>query len=100
VHDLADYYFGSRAAEAEWQDLSRALNLKDSIEPALGDFTLHAACASLPAAIVRPRYELDRMLVEGFESEGREAVAAAPAAAPPVRESSSTAEQPPKAPAE
>jgi hypothetical protein len=108
VHDLADYYFGSRAAEAQWQDLSRALNLKDSIEPALGDITLHAACASLPAAIIRPRYELDRMLVEGFESEGKEAVAAAPTvtptaapgSAPPASDSVSTAEPPPKAPAE
>jgi hypothetical protein len=44
------------------------LNLGDSIEPALSDLTLHAACASLPEAIGRPRYELDRMLVEGLET--------------------------------
>lgn len=68
VHDLARYYFGARAGEAEWPDLSRALNLPDSIEPALGEITLHAACASLPAAIARPRYELDRMLTEGLDA--------------------------------
>lgn len=67
VHDLARYYFGPRADEAQWPDLSHALNLKDSIESALGEVTLHAACASLPAAIVRPRYELDRMLTEGLD---------------------------------
>ena len=67
VRDLAQYYFGPHADAAQWPDLSRALNLKDSIEPALGEVTLHAACASLPAAIVRPRYELDRMLVEGID---------------------------------
>jgi hypothetical protein len=83
VHDLAGYYFGPRAGEAQWPDLSRALNLKDSIEPALGDITLHAACASLPAAIARPRYELDRMLTEGLESDGKEAAASTePAQAP------------------
>ncbi|TRZ90815.1 MAG: hypothetical protein D4R84_15615 [Rhodocyclaceae bacterium] len=80
VQDLAQYYFGPRADEAQWPDLSRALNLKDSIEPALGEVTLHAACASLPAAIVRPRYELDRMLVEGIDPAVKEA--AAPAVPP------------------
>jgi len=68
VHDLARYYFGSRAGEAQWPDLSRALNLGNRIESALNEVTLHAACASLPEAIGRPRYELDRMLVEGFDA--------------------------------
>ena len=75
VHDLARYYFGPRADEAQWPDLSRALNLKDSIESALREITLHAACASLPAAIVRPRYELDRMLTEGIDSVVNETAA-------------------------
>ena len=56
VHDLARYYFGPRAGEARWPDLSRALNLNDRIEPALSEITLHAACASLPEAIGRSRY--------------------------------------------
>ncbi len=62
VHDLAAYYFGPRAAEARWPDLVRALNLTDSIQPALGPVSLEDACASLPEAIVRPRYELDKLL--------------------------------------
>ena len=81
ANDLARYYFGPRAAEAEWPDLSRALNLRDSIQPALGEITLHAACASLPAAIVRPRYELDRMLKEGLYPAVEEA---APVVPPPA----------------
>jgi hypothetical protein len=68
VRDLADYYFGARASEARWPDVSRALNLGNDIQPALNDLTLHAACASLPEAIGRPRYELDRMLTEGLET--------------------------------
>lgn len=79
VHDLSRHYFGPRAAEARWLDLSRALNLGDAIPPALEQITLHAACASLPVAIVRPRYELDRMLTEGLEPM---AAPAPPAAAP------------------
>ena len=80
VHDLAEYYFGPRAAEAQWPDVSRALNLADSIQPALGEITLYAACASLPTAIVRERYELDRMLTEGIEP----AVSPAPTFQKPV----------------
>ncbi|MCF8197972.1 MAG: hypothetical protein K9J42_04350 [Sulfuritalea sp.] len=62
VTDLARYYFGSRADESRWQDLVRALNLKDSIQASLGQVSLQEACASLPAAIVRPRYQLDKLL--------------------------------------
>lgn len=83
VRDLADYYFGPRSAEAQWPDLSRALNLPDGIEPALGEITLHAACASLPAAIVRPRYELDRMLKDGMDPVLEEATAPAAAVTSP-----------------
>ena len=65
VQDLTRYYFGARAAEARWQDLARALQLNDSIQPALGQVSLEDACASLPEAIVRPRYELDKLLAAG-----------------------------------
>jgi hypothetical protein len=64
VHDLARYYFGARAAEVRWQDLARALNLHESIEPSLGPVSLQDACATLPQAIRQPRYELDRRLAE------------------------------------
>ena len=69
VRDLSRHYFGPRADEAQWPDLARALNLGDSIEPALGAVKLQDACASLPAALGRPRYEFDKLL--------------APAAVPP-----------------
>ena len=69
VHDLADYYFGPHAGEAQWPDLSRALNLIDNIQPALSEVTLHAACASLPEAIARPRYALDKLLTGTVEPE-------------------------------
>lgn len=62
VRDLARYYFGPRANEAQWFDLVRALNLPESIEPAMREVTLHAACASLPEAIPRSRYALDKLL--------------------------------------
>jgi hypothetical protein len=64
VHDLSRYYFGARAEEAHWGDLVRALNLKDNIRDVLGEVTLDDACATLPTAIIRPRYELDRLLAE------------------------------------
>lgn len=86
VHDLAHYYFGPRADEAQWPDLSRGLNLPNEIEPALREITLHAACASLPDAIVRRRYELDRMLKEGLDPEVEVAPASAAPPAPTFRE--------------
>lgn len=78
VIDLSRYYFGPRAEEAEWPDLSRALNLADNIQPALSEVTLHAACASLPVAIGRPRYALDRLLTDTVEPEAAGAVSPAP----------------------
>ncbi len=69
VQDLADYYFGRRANEAQWSDLSRAMNLPDTIQPALGEVTLHAACASLPEAIPRQRYALDKLLAGAADAE-------------------------------
>ena len=82
VLDLARHYFGPRAAEAQWQDLARALNLNDSIHPSLGPVSLDDACASLPAAIVKPRYEFDKLLAEADAPVAK--TAAAPAAVPPA----------------
>lgn len=62
VHDLAKYYFGPQAAVAQWQDLTRALNLKDYIDQSLGQFELSVACASLTQAITGPRYDLAALL--------------------------------------
>ncbi len=81
VQDLSRYYFGTRAEEAHWGDLVRALNLKDNIRDVLGDVTLQDACATLPTAIIRPRYELDRLLAE---SKLPEADGPAPGANPEI----------------
>lgn len=80
VQDLARYYFGPRADLARWPDLSRALNLADSIQPALGEVTLHAACATLPEAIARPRYALDKLLAGTVEAEILPEIVAVPPA--------------------
>lgn len=64
VHDLAQYYFGSRAADAQWLDLVRALGLKEDISTALGEFTLEVACATLPHVLDKPRYDLAALLAD------------------------------------
>ncbi len=85
VHDLAVYYFGPRANQAQWFDLVRALNLPDSIQPALGEVTLHSACASLPEAIPRPRYALDKLLAGIADGETLSDDVAAVAPAPTIQ---------------
>lgn len=81
VHDLARYYFGARAGEAQWPDLARALKLKDDILPSLGQFTLEVACASLTQVLDKPRYDLARLLADpaAFDTPGLPAPAPAPA---------------------
>jgi hypothetical protein len=80
--DLARYYFGERSAEAVWTDLARALNLKETIQDALGEVRLEEACASLPTAIIRPRYEFDKLLAESMVPGGGIDAAAAVSPAP------------------
>jgi hypothetical protein len=95
VLDLARHYFGPRAVEARWQDLARALNLNDSIHPALGQVSLQDACASLPEAIARPRYQFDKLLAEADASAIKPpAPAAEPTAATPEKPLHATAEDP------
>ena len=94
VLDLARHYFGPRAAEARWQDLARALNLNDSIHPSLGAVSLQDACASLPEAIARPRYQFDKLLAEADASAGKKMQPAAGASTPsPAVPSGVTTEQ-------
>ena len=81
VYELASYYFGPRANEAQWFDIAYALNLPDSIQPALGELTLHAACASLPEAIPRSRCALDKLLAGSVDVDApQKDVAAVPPA--------------------
>ena len=64
--ELARHYFGARAGGAHWPDLLRALNLKTRLDIAAGSEELDAACATLPEALRRPRYQLQRQ----FELQG------------------------------
>ena len=93
--DLARHYFGPRAAEARWQDLARALNLNDSIHPSLGAVSLRDACASLPEAIARPRYQFDKLLAEADASAIKKSQPAADATTPsPASSPGASPEQP------
>ena len=57
-NNLASFYYGSRAAEATWQHLVAALNLREKLSLAPDSEQLIAACASLPDALQQPRYDL------------------------------------------
>lgn len=68
--ELARHYFGSRAGEARWPDLVRALNLRNQLEPAPGAADLAAACETLPQALGRPRYDFAAQLrLQGLLAE-------------------------------
>lgn len=56
--ELAAWHFGPRGVQADWTDVARALSLKDSLDPMPGAIELNAACASLPEALTRARYDL------------------------------------------
>ena len=68
VSDLTAYYFGPQGGggggggAAQWQDLTRALKLKERLDQSLGQFELGVACASLNQAITGPRYDLAALL--------------------------------------
>jgi len=62
--ELAEFYYGPRAAEASWQHIAAALNLREKVD--LAPDRQAAACASLPEALRQPRYDLSAM----FQLEG------------------------------
>lgn len=59
--ELAVFYFGSRASEADWAHIVRALNLREKLDLDAEAPELAAACASLPQALQQPRYDLNAM---------------------------------------
>ncbi len=65
-NELAAYYFGARAETATRQDVVRALQLRETLDLAPDSPELAAACATLPAALQKPRYHL----AERFRFEG------------------------------
>lgn len=58
--ELARWYFGREAARADRSDVVRALGLMPRLRQQ-GD-ELRPACASFPAALSQPRYDLQRLL--------------------------------------
>jgi hypothetical protein len=59
--DLARWYFGSRASEAGWSDVARAIGLRDQLDPH-SETELADACTSLPAALTNSRYDLATLI--------------------------------------
>ena len=71
---FGDIFGGAAGGRGGRGNVYRGADLRYSME-----VTLEEACATLPTAIIRPRYELDRMLAE---SKLPEAAAPAPGAKP------------------
>jgi hypothetical protein len=65
---LAEHHFGARATEVRWQDIARALGLRETIYPSLGTVSLQEACATLPQALTQPRYDFATQLEMTDES--------------------------------
>jgi hypothetical protein len=59
---LAEHYFGTAAARADWQDIARVLGLKETVYPSLGAVSLQEACATLPQALTQARYDFTAQL--------------------------------------
>jgi hypothetical protein len=88
VHELGNYYFGDpAAATVQWQDLTRALGLKEDIRLALGGFELSVACATLVQAMTKPRYDLTALL----QQEPVAALALIDGVPPPIATSATSA---------
>lgn len=66
---LAAHHFGEQAERAQWQDIARLFNLKETIYPALGSTRLLDACASFPDVLRQPRYDFAAQL--GTNDDGR-----------------------------
>jgi hypothetical protein len=56
--ELAAFYFGPHADEADWSHVADALKLRDRLGLAPDSTALKAACGSLPEALRQPRYDL------------------------------------------
>ena len=80
--DLAAWYFGPRAGEAGWSDLTRAIGLQDALGP-MPDNGLEAACTTLPAALLKPRYDFAAILAADAAELAANAVGGGPGAVPP-----------------
>lgn len=68
---LAAYHFGAQADRAQWQDIARTLGLNETIYPSLGDVPLPEACATLPQALMQPRYDFANQLELANDPDAR-----------------------------
>lgn len=68
---LAVHHFGIQAERAQWQDIARVLGLKETIYPSLGGVGLTDACATLPQALARPRYDFRAQSPHAHDSAAR-----------------------------
>ncbi len=59
--DLARHYFGERASEADWADITQALKLKPALGLKPGSKELQAACNSFAEALQKPEYDLHQL---------------------------------------
>ena len=76
-NDLARWYFGTRAAEADWSDVARAIGLREQLDPRPAA-ELADACRTLPEALSNPRYDFATLI------KGDGQVVVEPRAVPPV----------------
>jgi hypothetical protein len=60
--ELASHHYGEQASRVHWQDIARVLGLKETIYPSLGSISLNEACATLPQALMQPRYDFVEQL--------------------------------------
>lgn len=60
--ELAEWHFGARASEAGWNDIVRAIGLRDTLAPR-PEAELADACTTLPEALPQPRYDLGTLLI-------------------------------------
>ncbi len=86
-NDLARWYFGTRAAEAGWSDVARAIGLREQLDPRPAA-ELADACRTLPEALSNPRYDFATLI------KGDGQVVVAPRAVPPEPTFSATPDAP------
>ncbi len=60
--ELAVHHYGGQASRVHWQDVARVLGLRETVYPSLGDIPLQEACATLPQALMQPRYDFVEQL--------------------------------------
>lgn len=60
--ELAVHHYGGQAPRVHWQDVARVLGLRETVYPSLGDTPLQEACATLPQALMQPRYDFVEQL--------------------------------------